>query len=279
MAYDVASGEVVLFGGFTSSGFSNETWTFDGTDWTNRRPPTARGSLGARWPTTRGREVVLFGGPRRSQINEPGFDGSDCTTAPAHSRPAKRPQWRTTRGAEKSSFSAARRLFQRNWILTGTDWIQRTPAHSPPRRNSAAMAYDAGERRARLSAEKATDSLERNLDLSTAPTGRSGRPPTPVGPRAAPDGLRRGARSRPFRREDGSNSSVKPGPSTAPTGRADARPQPNGAQPRLYGLRRGERKKSFSSAAPTKTANPTKPGPMRRAKKLKQTITFIVPPA
>src|SRR5690348_10986522 len=34
MAYDEASGKVLVFGGFGENGYLNDTWTFDGSTWT-----------------------------------------------------------------------------------------------------------------------------------------------------------------------------------------------------------------------------------------------------
>ena len=41
MAYDAASGQVVLFGG-GGHAWLGDTWTWDGTDWTQRTPRTRR---------------------------------------------------------------------------------------------------------------------------------------------------------------------------------------------------------------------------------------------
>ena len=59
--------EVVLFGGYTgsgNSGLSNATWTFDGSDWTQRTPkhgPSARYLASMAYDAV-SQEVVLFGG-------------------------------------------------------------------------------------------------------------------------------------------------------------------------------------------------------------------------
>src|ERR1041385_1335899 len=93
MTYDPASKMVVLFGGFGSSGYLNDTWTFDGITWTQVETPTAPG------PRTnaqmaydrRTRKVVLFGG----------YDGT--------------------------------RDLGDTWLWDGRTlaWTQATPAHSP----------------------------------------------------------------------------------------------------------------------------------------------------
>jgi hypothetical protein len=67
MAYDEARSEVVLFGGNTGAPFHplrSDTWTWDGTNWTQQRPdfhPNERYESGMAYDAGRG-EVVLFGG-------------------------------------------------------------------------------------------------------------------------------------------------------------------------------------------------------------------------
>jgi hypothetical protein len=59
MAYDAATGTVVLFG-------SGETWTWDGTTWTRQHPatsPAARADAGIASDAATG-NVVMFGGSR-----------------------------------------------------------------------------------------------------------------------------------------------------------------------------------------------------------------------
>ncbi|MEM6990947.1 MAG: kelch repeat-containing protein [Myxococcota bacterium] len=64
MAYDAANEEVVLFGGLVDATMNGETWTWDGTSWTEEAPatsPTPRWVSGAAYDRARER-VVLFGG-------------------------------------------------------------------------------------------------------------------------------------------------------------------------------------------------------------------------
>jgi|ERR1700722_723850 len=68
MAYDAASSLWVLFGGITANGYSNETWTFNGTIWTN----ITSGTPGISFPLgrafgqmayhTASTSIVMFGG-------------------------------------------------------------------------------------------------------------------------------------------------------------------------------------------------------------------------
>jgi hypothetical protein len=53
MAYDAAHAQVVLFGGIGSGALFNDTWTWDGTDWTKRTP--------AHLPSARYRHAMAYG--------------------------------------------------------------------------------------------------------------------------------------------------------------------------------------------------------------------------
>src|SRR5437868_3519331 len=64
MAYDTFNGLVVLFGGFaTATGFSGETWIWNGASWglAASTGPAARGNLAMAYDSSR-RRLVLFGG-------------------------------------------------------------------------------------------------------------------------------------------------------------------------------------------------------------------------
>ena len=64
MAYDPATGNMVLFGGYTGSSYLADTWTWNGTTWTQAspatRPPGRDGAPMAYDPATG--NMVLFGG-------------------------------------------------------------------------------------------------------------------------------------------------------------------------------------------------------------------------
>ena len=47
MAYDAADGTVVLFGGQGRSGSLGDTWTWDGSAWTQAHPSTSPPALSA----------------------------------------------------------------------------------------------------------------------------------------------------------------------------------------------------------------------------------------
>jgi len=93
MAYDRATGTVVLFGGEDRYSFG-DTWTWDGSTWTKQHPatsPSAR-ELASMAYDAATRTVVLFGGGRFSQRlgGTWTWDGSTWTKQhPATSPPAR----------------------------------------------------------------------------------------------------------------------------------------------------------------------------------------------
>lgn len=104
MAYDAATGQLILIDGFPDSNplLPSLTWDWNGTTWTQLSPatsppPRSSGSL-AYDPADS--SLVLFGG-----------DGSDG-------------------------------YLQDTWTWDGSTWSEQSPATSPPAREDAAMAYD-----------------------------------------------------------------------------------------------------------------------------------------
>jgi hypothetical protein len=100
-------GHVVLFGGYGAGPF-HDTWTWDGTDWTQRMTAHAPAgvALQAMAYDAAEHDVVLFGG----------YDGECC-------------------------------LHGDTWTWDGTDWTQRSPAHAPSARYMPTMAYDTSKQR------------------------------------------------------------------------------------------------------------------------------------
>ena len=156
MAYDAARGVTVLFGGWDSSGYLNETWEWDGVDWVQRTPATApstRMGPAMAYDAERG-VTVLFGG-----YNDGGamsdtweWDGDDwLQRTPATIPPV--------RGLAAMAYDSARgvtvlfggwyydymhRYLDDTWEWDGEDWVQRTPAAAPSGRSMTGLAYDAG---------------------------------------------------------------------------------------------------------------------------------------
>ena len=72
MAYDSARHVTVLFGGALNAGFYNDTWQYDGTDWTQvitAHAPSARRGTALAFDSARG-VTVLFGGQGDITLND-----------------------------------------------------------------------------------------------------------------------------------------------------------------------------------------------------------------
>jgi hypothetical protein len=115
-AFDAARNVVVLFGGNVldsslvpaSPAWSDETWTWDGVDWTLQHPahkPSARGIAAFAYDEAH-KQAVLFGGTGTSHSCCEGLSDT--------------------------------------WAWDGSDWTQIQPATSPPPTVDAGFAYDVG---------------------------------------------------------------------------------------------------------------------------------------
>jgi len=155
MAYDAATGTVVLFGGLSSSDRAlGDTWTWNGTTWAKQAPatsPPARGAASMAYDAATG-TVVLFGGFGRAQYlgDTWTWDGTTWTKrAPATSPPARE-------GASIAYDAATSTVvlfggdngfipvvYNGTWIWDGTTWTRQFPTTSPAARLGASMAYDA----------------------------------------------------------------------------------------------------------------------------------------
>jgi len=150
MAYDAATGTVVLFGG--AGGPGNDTWTWNGTTWTKQLPaasPPARDDAAMAYDAATG-TVVLFGGENGQYLADTWtWDGTTWTKR----HPAASPPGRYGAAMAYDAATGTVVLFggrgassthlADTWTWNGTTWTQQHPAASPPGRAFAAMAYDA----------------------------------------------------------------------------------------------------------------------------------------
>jgi hypothetical protein len=154
IAYDAATGNVVLFGGADGLG---DTWVWDGSAWTEQSPAT---SPPGRWGAAMAYDaatgnVVLFGGSNhyRNFGDTWVWDGSTWTKQhPATSPPAR---WNPAMAYDAATGDvvlfgglAGRhpRVLGDTWVWDGSTWTRQHPATSPPARTNAAMTYDAATR-------------------------------------------------------------------------------------------------------------------------------------
>jgi hypothetical protein len=152
MAYDAATGTVVLFGGATKRGSSRGTWTWDGSTWAKQSPaasPPALFDASMAYDAATG-TVVLFGGGTRSGSSRGTWTWNGSTWArqsPAASPPARSGASMAYDAATGTVvlFGGTRgaHSYADTWTWDGSSWTKQSPAASPPKRLDASMAYDA----------------------------------------------------------------------------------------------------------------------------------------
>lgn len=165
MAYDPVHGEAVIFGGSDNNTPFDDTWTFDGTAWSQRAigapHPSARINVRMAFDEQRQR-LVLFGGQgvaaNGSAVNLndtwewDGASWADVTgTAPApegrghhamHYDPLRQ-RVMLTGGARHFSPLPAGSALDDQWDFDGTRWARVEPAGAkPPPRCAASLAFD-----------------------------------------------------------------------------------------------------------------------------------------
>ncbi len=151
MAYDTATGGIVLFGGSANSSDLNDTWTFSGTTWKQLSPatsPPARAYASMAYDPATG-NMVLFGGSGvSSDLSDTWtFNGTTWSQlSPATSPPARDGASMAYDPATGSMVLFGGEANSVNlsdtWSFNGTTWAQLSPATSPPARWYASMAYD-----------------------------------------------------------------------------------------------------------------------------------------
>jgi len=155
MAFDATTGTTVLFGGTPNGEPSaiGDTWTWDGTDWTQQHPstsPPARYLATMTYDASTGTVVLFGGGAAGTGIlgDTWTWDGTNWTKqVPSTSPPA--------RVAPSMAYDAATGnvvlfggyvtagSFGDTWTWDGTNWTKQVPATSPPARSFGTMTYDA----------------------------------------------------------------------------------------------------------------------------------------
>ncbi len=153
LAYDSKHSQVVLFGGQGSGtqGPQNDTWTWDGANWTlshptQSPPPRSNGALA--YDSAHG-QAVLFGGTiGSSQLSDTWlWDGSNWTQSQQTG-----PSARLIHAIAYDSVRGQAVLFggedsnglplNDTWLWDGSGWTLAHPRFSPPPRYAHAMAFD-----------------------------------------------------------------------------------------------------------------------------------------
>lgn len=154
MAFHGSTGAIVLFGGFlrssvTDSGEGSDTWTWDGTSWTEQHPttsPPARSRHGLSYDSARD-EIVLFGGALGSGMRDTWvWDGATWIERNPNSSPSEgyygiAMSYDSTR-AETVAHVDIGFGKDETWTWDGQTWIKQ-PAVLPPARFFPVMAFDA----------------------------------------------------------------------------------------------------------------------------------------
>ncbi len=156
MAYDPATANTVLFGGRDNGtlGFA-DTWTWDGTNWTQRFPttsPPARTTASMAYDPATG-NMVLFGGENTSEFADTWtWDGTNWTQRFPTTSPPARAITSMAYDAETGNMvifggytGPPNYNVNDTWTWDGTNWTQQFPASSPAPRTGATLAYDASE--------------------------------------------------------------------------------------------------------------------------------------
>ncbi|HEX8169792.1 MAG TPA: kelch repeat-containing protein [Thermoanaerobaculia bacterium] len=168
--YDASIKKVVLFGGWDGTDFRNDTWTWDGTTWTEIKKdrPTARASF-AMWYDPLMQKTVIYGGIGRPNVDSRvtrytdmySFNGTGWSKLNVTATPGERfgPQVgvdpRTGKVLLVGGLRAeliggknedARRQFFDNdtweWDGSKQTWTRLSPASLPSARQNGGLAYD-----------------------------------------------------------------------------------------------------------------------------------------
>jgi N-acetylneuraminic acid mutarotase len=145
--------KIVLFGGDAwtdagTSGFINDTWTFDGTSWTELSMANAPPARGGAAMATLGNAVVLFGGEGEGSSTTSGllldtwtFDGTSWTEVSGNSTPTGPGGIMATLGNELVLFAEGYTVWDTS-VFDGASWskLNLRPDLSPPPRVAASMA-------------------------------------------------------------------------------------------------------------------------------------------
>ncbi|MBK8980160.1 MAG: hypothetical protein IPM29_30025 [Planctomycetes bacterium] len=145
--------DVVVFGGWTPAGRSNQTWTWNGATWTQRTnvgtPPVARTAAAAATDAS-GQGMVLFGGDR---ANNPAatwqWNGSTWQATTPSPMPSIRDSAAMARDPLRSRVvlfggrdTATGAALSDTWEWDGATWTRRMPTTNPPARLGHAMVHD-----------------------------------------------------------------------------------------------------------------------------------------
>jgi hypothetical protein len=154
MAFDPATGQLLLFGGSSDPGtVLNDTWVWNGRTWSRLAPatsPPARTGSDLAYDAA-SRQLLLFGGADAAgeYLNDTwSWNGSNWVLL----NPATSPPGRTHASLAYDTSTSQLILFggvgastsvgSDTWDWNGSNWSPLSPAASPPARSRGAMSYD-----------------------------------------------------------------------------------------------------------------------------------------
>ena len=153
-ASDATHGKLVVFGGENSASAAvQETWTWDGTNWTKLTPAT---QPSARWGARMAYDIAtgltyLFGGYNGTtyQNDTWKWDGTTWTLLSPTTKPSIRLDGAMAYDAATSTVvlfggSKPPTYYADTYSWNGTNWTALSPSPAPTVRASAAVAYDSG---------------------------------------------------------------------------------------------------------------------------------------
>jgi len=153
MAYDPASKNVVVFGGFDFNGYKNETWLFDGTTWTQANPanaPSARAAASISYDQPSGK-LILFGGYDGSNYLGDTWIWDGLAQSWTQATPATQPTAVSLPMSFSDPVNGRAEMFggfdgnffqEITWQWTGSDWLQLNPKNFPSARGASVVAND-----------------------------------------------------------------------------------------------------------------------------------------
>src|SRR5207247_2076587 len=146
--YDATHDEVVLFGGANENGALRDTWTWDGTTWTQQHPatsPAGRVVMGMAYDAAHG-DIVLFGGYNGSDLFDTWtWDGTAWTLQHPATSPSARDSMGMAYDAARgesvllAGYNGSVGFLGDTWTWDGTTWrvpfvarLHLSPASGPP---------------------------------------------------------------------------------------------------------------------------------------------------
>ncbi len=157
MAYDADTRTVMLFGGGNATENLNDTWIWDGENWSRaitRISPPARSSHGMAYnPITK--TVLLFGGNGNDGVLSDTWEWTGKTRTWTQRFPATSPSARRTSivfdaaigrivlfGGDNAAGDCCDTYYNDTWEWDGFNWVQQFPPAQPPARALPALGYD-----------------------------------------------------------------------------------------------------------------------------------------